>query len=51
MWKWFDDRSGKWSNYASSNNKTIDDSYMAGDSLIRLVTADSTPGFRTLMVV
>ncbi|RWS28597.1 E3 ubiquitin-protein ligase HUWE1-like protein, partial [Leptotrombidium deliense] len=35
QWKWFDDRSGKWSSYALNNNKTIDDAYKAGDSYVR----------------
>ena len=35
IWKWFDDRTGKWSTYASSNNKTIDDAYWNGDTSVR----------------
>jgi hypothetical protein len=35
VWKWFDDRTGRWCTYASSNNKTIDDSYMNGDTTVR----------------
>lgn len=35
MWRWFDDRSGRWSYYATSNNKTIDDAYRAGQSTVR----------------
>lgn len=38
-WKWFDDRSGKWSNYGALNNKTIDDAYRAGESSIRYMAA------------
>lgn len=35
QWKWFDDRSGKWTNYTPGNNKTIDDAYKVGESVIR----------------
>ncbi|KAI1287400.1 E3 ubiquitin-protein ligase HUWE1 [Halotydeus destructor] len=35
QWKWFDDRSGKWSAYTAANNKTIDDAYARGESYIR----------------
>ncbi|XP_064606987.1 E3 ubiquitin-protein ligase HUWE1-like isoform X3 [Liolophura sinensis] len=34
-WKWLDDRGGKWCNYNASNNKTIDDAYVAGYSNVR----------------
>jgi len=37
VWKWFDDRSGRWTNYGSSNNKSIDDAYREGKSSVRLV--------------
>ena len=37
VWKWFDDRSGRWANYGSSNNKSIDDAYCEGKSSVRLV--------------
>lgn len=30
-WKWFDDRSVRWCVYNSSNNKTIDEAYRAGE--------------------
>ncbi|RWS15637.1 E3 ubiquitin-protein ligase HUWE1-like protein, partial [Dinothrombium tinctorium] len=35
QWKWFDDRTGRWSSYAVNNNKTIDDAYKAGESFVR----------------
>ena len=35
QWKWFDDRSGKWTSYLSPNNKLIDDAYKNGEQLIR----------------
>ncbi len=34
-WKWFDDRTGKWCNYSTANNKTIDDAYQAGESSVK----------------
>lgn len=37
QWKWFDDRSGKWTTYTSSNNKTIDDAYKNGDTFVRFL--------------
>lgn len=35
QWKWFDDRTGKWTTYISSNNKTIDDAYKNGEMFVR----------------
>ncbi|XP_064483541.1 E3 ubiquitin-protein ligase HUWE1-like isoform X1 [Ornithodoros turicata] len=32
QWKWFDDRTGRWNTYTSSNNKAIDDAYCAGEA-------------------
>ena len=37
-WKWFDVSTGKWCTYLSPNNKTIDDSFWAGDSSVRVQT-------------
>lgn len=34
-WRWFDERTGKWTTYTPSNNKIIDDAYKAGESYIR----------------
>ncbi|XP_076800643.1 E3 ubiquitin-protein ligase HUWE1-like isoform X1 [Clavelina lepadiformis] len=34
-WKWFDDRSGRWCSYSSSNHKSIDDAYVAGMPSVR----------------
>lgn len=34
-WRWFDERTGKWTTYTPSNNKIIDDSYKNGESYIR----------------
>ncbi|XP_023930490.1 E3 ubiquitin-protein ligase HUWE1 [Lingula anatina] len=34
-WKWFDDRTGRWCNCSVNNNKTIDDSYRAGEASVR----------------
>ncbi|CAG2119153.1 unnamed protein product, partial [Medioppia subpectinata] len=33
LWKWFDDRTGRWSPYAVANNKTIDEAYKNADTL------------------
>lgn len=35
IWKWFDDRGGRWSSYGPGNNKTIDDAYWAGQTSVR----------------
>lgn len=35
VWKWFDDRSGRWHNYSNGNNNTIATAYRAGESSIR----------------
>nr|XP_039271692.1 E3 ubiquitin-protein ligase HUWE1-like isoform X2 [Styela clava] len=34
VWKWFDDRSGRWCNYSTSNQKMLDDAYKDGVSKI-----------------
>ena len=39
LWRWFDDRTGRWSNYASGNNKSIDDAYRAGKQSVRYAAA------------
>lgn len=39
QWKWFDDRSGKWTIYTLNNNKTIDDAYKNGDSFVRFTAS------------
>ena len=35
QWKWFDDRTGRWTAYVSANNKAIDDAYKNGEQIIR----------------
>jgi E3 ubiquitin-protein ligase HUWE1 len=35
QWKWFDDRSGRWTSYVTANNKVIDDAYKNGEQLVR----------------
>ena len=35
QWKWFDDRTGRWSAYVATNNKAIDDAYKNGEQIIR----------------
>ena len=35
QWKYFEERNGKWTAYAASNNKTIDDAYCNGENLVR----------------
>ena len=37
VWKWFDDRVGRWLTYSAGNNKTIDDAYHAGESVAEYV--------------
>ena len=37
VWKWFDDRTGKWTAFSDANNKTIDDAFSAGDSVVQFV--------------
>ncbi|ESO02925.1 hypothetical protein HELRODRAFT_81131 [Helobdella robusta] len=44
-WKWFDDRSGKWSNYGAGNNRTIDDAYWEGQTSVKF-----TAGRRRYMI-
>ena len=39
MWKWFEDRTGKWSEYSASNNKTIDDAFVSGESSVRFTAS------------
>ncbi|XP_015788441.1 E3 ubiquitin-protein ligase HUWE1 isoform X3 [Tetranychus urticae] len=39
QWKWFDDRSGKWTMYTLNNNKTIDDAYKNGESFVRFTAS------------
>lgn len=36
VWRWFDERSGKWTVYTLSNNKIIDDAYKNGESFVRV---------------
>ena len=35
QWKWFDDRTGRWSAYVATNNKAIDEAYKNGEQIIR----------------
>eukprot|EP00794_Sanderia_malayensis_P006098 gene6098-6802_t len=35
IWKWFDDRTGRWCNYSASNNSSIDNAYHNGDTSVR----------------
>ncbi|XP_054168845.1 E3 ubiquitin-protein ligase HUWE1-like isoform X3 [Oppia nitens] len=35
LWKWFDDRTGRWSAYVAANNKAIDEAYKNGEQVIR----------------
>lgn len=35
QWKWFDERTGRWSAYQPGNNKTIDEAYKKGEQYIR----------------
>ncbi|CAL4102721.1 unnamed protein product, partial [Meganyctiphanes norvegica] len=37
VWKWFDMSTLKWCAYSPGNNKTINDSYWAGDSSVRII--------------
>ncbi|XP_065656940.1 E3 ubiquitin-protein ligase HUWE1 isoform X2 [Hydra vulgaris] len=46
IWKWFDDRSGRWCNYSASNNASIDTAYHSGESTVRF-----TSGRRKYMVL
>ena len=39
MWKWFEDRTGKWSEYSAGNNKTIDDAFVAGEPNVRFTAS------------
>ena len=36
VWKWFEISNGKWSPYAASNNKIIDDAFWAGQNSVRV---------------
>lgn len=35
VWKWFDDRSGRWCLYNAGNNRAIDEAYEAGEPNVR----------------
>ena len=37
-WKWFDVGAGKWQSYQSSNNKTINDAFWAGEQSVKFTT-------------
>ncbi|XP_044765781.1 E3 ubiquitin-protein ligase HUWE1 isoform X3 [Coccinella septempunctata] len=36
VWRWFDLVTGKWTPYSSSNNKTINDAYWAGEHSVKV---------------
>ncbi|XP_064633553.1 E3 ubiquitin-protein ligase HUWE1-like isoform X3 [Lineus longissimus] len=53
VWKWFDDRSGRWCTYSAGNNKTIDDAYCASETNIRFTAGRRryTVHFNTMVQV
>ena len=53
VWKWFDDRTGKWSVYNDSNNKTIDDAFVEGENIVKFSASRRryTVNFSTLVQV
>lgn len=38
QWKYFDERTGKWTIYQAKENKTIDDAYCNGENMVRFYT-------------